>query len=107
MELIVNWRTEDLGNGNTRVYVDGKLSSYSLDVASTTATVSFGGQTASATCGAISLPDGSPQTETSLFSVTLDVPRGTNGTMSVDWNFKGTYSGVPLPTVNASGTVTA
>ena len=107
LELIVSWRAEDLGNGSSRVYVDGKLSSYSLYVGNTTADISFNGQTATASCGAITLGDDSPKTETSLFSVTLDVPRGTSGTMTVVWNFKGSYSGVDLPTVTASGQVTA
>lgn len=107
LNLIVNWRTEDLGNGSTRVYVDGKVSSYSLYVMGTTVTVSFNGQTVSASGNPITLDDSVPLTESSLFSTTLDVPRGTSGTMTVDWAYNGSYSGTALPMISAAGDISA
>lgn len=107
LNLIVNWRAEDLGNGTTRVHVDGTVSSYSLYVTGTSVTVSFGGQTVTASGNPITLDESVSRTETGLFSATIDVPKGTAGTMSVDWAYKGTYSGVSLPTISASGEVVA
>lgn len=106
LNLYVSWRTEDLGNGTTRVYVDGSVSSYSLYVGGTTADISLGGVSTTASCSAITVEDTTTAVTTGLFSTHLDVPRGTSGTLSVTWNFRGSYSGVSLPTVNASGSVT-
>ena len=106
LNLVVSWRTENLGNGTTRVYVYGTVVSYSLDVMATGVTVSFGSYSARATGSAIDV-DNSSQHQTSLFSTSLDVPSGTTGTMTVDWAFNGSYSGVSLPNVVASGEVTA
>ena len=107
LNLVVSWRTEDLGIGNTRVYVNGTVTSYSLQVMATSVSISFGSYSASATGSAIMLEDGVSKTETSLFSTSLDVPKGTSGTMTVDWAYRGTYSGVSLPNIQASGEVSA
>lgn len=106
LNLLVDWRTEDLGNGNTRVYVDGKVQSYSLNVTGTSVNISFGGRSTTASGSPIDLGD-VQLTETALFSATLDVPGGTVGTMTVEWAYKGSYSGVSLPTITATGQVSA
>lgn len=107
LNMTVSWRTEDLGNGNTRVYVMGTVSSYSIDVMNTRVSISFGSYSATATGSAIQVEDDSARRESPLFSTSLDVPAGTSGTMTVEWAFNGSYSGVSLPTVQASGQVTA
>lgn len=107
LNLLVSWRAEDLGNGNSRVYVEGKVRSYSLNVVGTSVSISFGGRSTTASGTPIVLADDAPLTETTLFSTSLDVPSGTVGTMSVDWAYKGTYSGVSLPTITATGQVSA
>lgn len=106
LNMTVDWTAEDLGNGTARVHVTGRISSYSLDVGSTYVAVAFGGQSVSCSVESI-LIGNDDYTETDLFSTTLDVPRGTVGTMTADWSFNGSYSGVPLPSIMASGTVSA
>lgn len=105
LNLQVDWRTENLGNGTTRVYVTGTVLSYSLDVAGTSVSISFGSYSASASGSAISVDNA--QHQTSLFSTSLDVPSGTSGTMTVNWACNVTYSGVALSTIQASGEVSA
>lgn len=106
LNMTVEWTAEDLGNGTARVHVTGRISSYSLDVGGTYVTVEFGGQ--SVNCSVESIFIGTDDyTETDLFSTSLDVPRGAVGTMTADWSFNGSYSGVPLPHITASGNVSA
>ncbi len=107
LNLTVSWRTEDQGNGTSRVYVTGKVTSYSLQVMGTKVNITLGGYSTTANGSAIMLGSDVGRTESDLFSATLDVPTGTSGTLSVDWAYKGTYSGVSLPNINASGEITA
>lgn len=106
LNMNVDWRTEDLGNGTVRVYVTGKIVSYSLDVGGTSVTVTLNGQSTVCSVGSLLVGDGT-LTTTDLFSTSLDVPAGTSGTMTVDWFFNGSYSGVSMPHITASGTVSA
>ena len=104
LNMNISWQAADQGNGTTRVYVTGKVSSYSLDVGSRSVSVSFGGYSTSVSGSSISVPEGGMQTN-QLFYTYLDVPTGTDGNMTVDWAFKGSYSGTDLPTITASGYV--
>lgn len=104
LNLNISWQAADQGNGTTRVYVTGKVSSYSLDVGSRSVSISLGGYSTSVTGSSISVPDGGMQTN-QLFYTYLDVPTGTDGNMSVSWAFKGSYSGTDLPTIDATGYV--
>lgn len=106
LDMTVDWSTEDLGTGTTRVYVTGRIGSYSLNVMSTSVTVTLAGQSTTCPVGAILIAEGN-YTVTDLFSASLDVPSGAVGTMTVDWAFNGSYSGVDLPHITAQGTVTA
>ena len=106
LNLNVDWRTEDLGNGNTRVYVTGRITSYSLDLGGTSATVTVGGQSTTCAVGSLYVAEGNA-TVSDLFSVTLDVPSGNTWPLRVDWNARVTYSGVQLDTITAEGSVTA
>lgn len=106
LNITVDWETEDLGNGTTRIHLTGKVVSYSLMIQSSTATITLGDE--SVTCDTPSLNIGGSEKVTSdLFTADLDVPSGTSGTLTVDWNYRGSYSGVSLPHITASGDVSA
>lgn len=104
LDLNVDWSTQDLGNGTVRVYVTGRISSYTLDVTNTSVTVDLAGHSTVCQVGSI-LIEQDVYTVTDLFSTYLDVPAGTAGTLTVDWAFNGSYSGVDLPHIVAAGTV--
>lgn len=106
LNMIVDWETEALGDGNTRIHLTGKISSYSLAIQGSSVTITLGDH--STTCQSPSF-NISQDTETvsDLFSTTLDVPTGTQGTLKVDWNYRGTYSGVELAHIIAEGEVSA
>ena len=106
LNMTVDWRTEDLGDGTTRVYLTGKIKSYSLDLGGTSVNVSLGGQSVVCSAPSFFVPDGS-EAVSDLFSTSLDVPSGTTAELNVVWNSNCTYSGVFLSTVTATGSVTA
>ncbi len=105
LNMVVDWKTEDLGNGTTRVNVTGKIKSYSLNLGQTSVTVTMGDK--SVTCEAPSFNIGQGSEVTSdLFSTSLEVPSGTTSELVVEWGSKVTYSGVSLSTITAKGSIT-
>ncbi len=104
LNMSISWQAVDMGGGTTRVTVSGSVTSYSLQVISEPVTVSVAGYSTTVMGSAVNVPDGTTSlTSTSLFSTTIDVPSGTVGDLTATWNFQGSYSGVSLPTVTASG----
>lgn len=104
LNLSVGWEAKDQGNGTCRVYINGTINSYSLNVASHPVSISLGGYSTSVMGKGLNVPEGGLQSN-SLFSTYIDVPSGTSGTMSVSWRFGGTYSDVEIMDVVASGDV--
>ncbi len=106
LNYTVEWKAESLGNGTTRLYITGKLSSYSLNIMGSAVTVTFDGQSSTYEVPSFNIA-ASSETVSDMFYGTMDVNAGASGTMSVDWNIQCTYSGVALSHVAASGDVTA
>ena len=104
LNLSVDWTAVDHGDGTVTVSVTGSVISYELDVGSAGVTVSFGGYSTSCSGNSLSVGSGG-FTVSRLFSTSLTVPSDTEGTMTVTWNYNGTYSEVSLPTITASGYV--
>ena len=106
LNMTVDWQTENLGNGTTRIHLTGKITSYSLVIMGSSVTVTLGDNSVTSSCPAFNIGENG-QVTSDLFTADLDVPTGTSGTMTADWNFRGTYSGVELPHVIATGEVSA
>ena len=100
LNMSVSWTATDLGDGTTRLSISGTVNSYALDVMSLPVNISFSGYSRSLMGNSISVGDGLHSN--GLFSTSLDVPTGTSGTMTVTWNYNGTYSGTEIADVTAS-----
>lgn len=109
LNMQIEWIAYDNGNGNTVLAVTGSVSSYSLYLASIYdgATIRLGDYSTTITTRAINQDDNSGPSTNPIFLTTLTVPKGTEGDMTVVWRYGGTYSGVSLPTIEASGYVSA
>lgn len=105
LNMVVDWSCRDDGSGNVRIYLDAYLSSYSLEVGARPwgVHVNFAGQ--DWTFSAVGVTVESGYSSSSLFTDYITVPMGTSGTMTVSYEYKGSYSGVELPTIDASGSV--
>ena len=105
LNLEVEWSSHNDGNGSAVIYLTGFLDSYSLQVGSRPygVHVSFNGDSWTFAGEAINVADGHAQTL--LFSDVVTVPLGSPDTMTVVYDFKGSYSGTELDTITAEGRV--
>ena len=109
LNMHIEWTAYDDGNGNAVIAVTGSVSSYSLYLASIYdgATITLGDYSTTSTTRAINQDDSAGLSTNPIFLTTLKVPLGTSGDMTVSWRYGGTYSGISLPTIDASGYVSA
>lgn len=107
LNMHIDWTAYDDGNGNAVIAVTGSISSYSLYLASIYdgATITLDGHSTTSTTRAINQDDSAGLSTNPIFLTTLTVPLGTSGDMTVSWRYGGTYSGVSLPTIEATGFV--
>ncbi len=106
MNMNIEWVAYDNGSGNAVIAVTGTVTSYSLQLTDIWqgAQIEFAEYSAAADTRSIFL-EGDDRVESPLFYTTLTVPRGTAGDMTVTWRYGGSYSGVTLDTVTATGYV--
>lgn len=105
LNMVVDWSSRDDGSGNARIYLDAYLSSYSLEVGARPwgVHVNFAGQDWTFSAVGVTVEGG--YSSSSLFTDYITVPMGTSDIMTVSYEYKGTYSDVDLPTIDASGPV--
>lgn len=105
MNMTVNWVAYDDGNGNAVISLTGTVTSYSLQVMGLYDAVTLEMGDYSTTCNTegIYLDSGVGQTTSPLFYTKITVPLGTCADMTATWKYGGSYSGVDLPTVTATG----
>ncbi len=102
LNMTISWQSEEIGGGTTRLSISGTVQSYSLQIMSQPVAIQLGGYSTSVMGNSINVTEDN-YTETPLFSAVLDVPSGTTGTLTVTWNYQGTYSGVSMSEITASG----
>lgn len=105
MNMNVSWVAYDDGSGNAVIALTGTVTSYSLQLTNIYDGVTLEMDGYSTTCNtqSIYLEDGTGQTTSPLFYTKLTVPLGTCADMTATWKYGGSYSGVDLPTVTATG----
>ena len=109
LNMQIEWTAYDDGSGNAVIAITGSVSSYSLYLASIYdgATISLNGYSTTSTTRAINQDDSAGLSTNPIFLTTLTVPLGTAGDMTVSWRYGGSYSGVALDVITASGYVSA
>lgn len=105
LNLKVEWSSHNDGSGNAVIYLTGYLESHSLQVGyrPSGVHVSLAGYGWDFNGSSVDVSTG--PTETTLFSGVISVPLGSSSSMSVTYDFKGSYSGTELPTITAEGSV--
>lgn len=105
LNMKVVWESFYDADGSIKLRVEVYAVHYSFNTSAlyNAVTVSVGGQSCAISSAEVSY-DGNEQTESLLGSCTLDAPIG-GAEMSVVWNYKGSYSGVELETIEATGYV--
>ena len=106
LNILVSWSAFDIGGGLRKLEITVSSTSYSLDSASLVNGVELAvnGAHYTANSAAVSY-HGNSLVTSPLASFTVQVPAGAVN-LSATWNFRGSYSGVALESITASGTAT-
>ena len=101
LNLLVNWSVQADGYGQNTLYVDVCATSYSLYSNGGGVELSANGMVYTATAAAVNYGGSSPVTNR---LASFAIP-GLSGAVSLSavWHFNGTYSGVPIGDIRASG----
>lgn len=104
LNLLVEWFTFVDANGDYKLGLDVSAVSYSFytDSMYNAIEIQIGDYSAAMSSPSVSY-SGSDQAITPLISTTVDAPSGATN-ISVTWNYRGSYSGVELDKISASGT---
>jgi len=104
LNIQVDWKAYNAANGAPKLQVDVSATSYSFYTSAlwNAVTVTVNGSTYSANSPDIAY-DGSALVITPMASFTMDAPTG-NVSIEAVWDYKGSYSGVELSAITASGT---
>lgn len=104
LNLVVDWAAYTAPDGSTKLRVDLSASSYSFFTSALYQglELTVGGQTYTANSPEISY-GGPDLITTPMASFTVDAPTGNVGITAV-WHYRGSYSGVELDDITASGT---
>ena len=105
--MSVTWSAHDNGDGTTTLTVSGDISSYSLTVGTlySAASIDLAGYGVVCDTQGATVSSDAGLAVNHLFTTSFTVPTGIAGTMTVSWRFGGSYSGVQLPYITASGYV--
>ena len=105
LELVVDWTAAPAGEGSTSLTLNVSLNSYSLytDALPGALTLTVGSETYTFDTPAVSY-NGRTQITTHFASQTVTVPSG-SVSVGAQWYYRGTYAGVYLESLTASGTV--
>ena len=104
MDLVVSWSATGTGDA-AALSVNVSVRCYSIHCSALwdSLTITVGGQSYKFSTPALSYDGGSPTT-LSLGSTTVNVPDSSAQSISVSWNFKGTYGETDLEYLTAYGT---
>ena len=104
LNILVNWSAYDIGGGQRKLEISVAATSYSLTSSAlyNGVLLTVNGAQYVASSAAINY-QGSTLTTTPLASFTVQVPAG-SVSLAATWNFKGSYSGMPLENITATGT---
>ena len=104
MDLVVSWSATGTGDA-AALAVNVAVRCYSIHCGALwdSLTITVGGQSHTYSTPTLSYDGGAPTT-LALGSVTVNVPDGSTQSISVSWNFKGTYGETDLEYLTAYGT---
>lgn len=97
------WTAAEQADGSVKLTISVYARSYTMQIGQRAIGISVNGAAASGMTRSLSVESSNAQTDTLIFSYTTTVEKG-NVTISVDWNYKGQYSGQDLDVISSSTT---
>lgn len=99
------WTAAEQSDGSVRLSLSVYVRSYTVQVGQRAIGISVGGSSASGITRAISVDAPNAQTDTLIYTYTATVERGSTINVSVDWNYKGQYSGKDIDVISSETSI--
>ncbi len=99
------WTAAEQSDGSVKLSLSVYVRSYTVQVGQRAIGISVGGSSASGITRAISVDAPNAQTDTLIYTYTATVERGSTINVSVDWNYKGQYSGKDIDVISSETSI--
>ena len=99
------WTAAEQADGSVKLTLSVYVRSYTLEIGQRSIAISVNGATSGGLTRSFSVDSPNSQTDTLIYTYSTTVQKGSAVSVSVDWNYKGQYSGQDLDVISSSSTV--
>lgn len=101
------WTAAEQADGSVKLTLSVYVRSYTMEIGSRAITVSVDGSSASGMTRAFGVDSPNAQTDTLIYTYSTTVAKGSGIAVSVDWKYKGQYSGQDLDVISSATSIPA
>ena len=99
------WTATEQADGSVKLTLSVYARSYTMEIGRRSIAISVNGSTSGGMTSAFSVDSPNSQTDTLIYTYSTTVAKGSSVSVSVDWNYKGQYSGQDLDVISSSSTI--
>lgn len=99
------WTAAEQADGSVKLTLSVYVRSYTLEIGRRSIAISVNGSTSGGMTRSFSVDSPNSQTDTLIYTYSTTVAKGSSVSVSVDWNYKGQYSGQDLDVISSSSTI--
>ena len=99
------WTATEQADGSVKLTLSVYARSYTMEIGQRSIAISVNGATSGGMTRSFSVDSPNSQTDTLIYTYSTTVQKGSAVSVSVDWNYKGQYSGRDLDVISSSSTV--
>lgn len=99
------WTATEQADGSVKLTLSVYARSYTMEIGRRLIAISVNGSTSGGMTSAFGVDSPNSQTDTLIYTYSTTVAKGSSVSVSVDWNYKGQYSGQDLDVISSSSTI--
>lgn len=99
------WTAAEQADGSVKLTLSVYVRSYTMEIGRRSIAISVNGATSGGMTRSFSVDSPNSQTDTLIYTYSTTVAKGSSVSVSVDWNYKGQYSGQDLDVISSSSTI--
>ena len=99
------WTATEQADGSVKLTLSVYARSYTMEIGRCSIAISVNGSTSGGMTRSFSVDSPNSQTDTLIYTYSTTVQKGSSVSVSVDWNYKGQYSGQDLDVISSSSTI--
>lgn len=99
------WTATEQADGSVKLTLSVYARSYTMEIGRRSIAISVNGSTSGGMTRSFSVDSPNSQTDTLIYTYSTTVAKGSSVSVSVDWNYKGQYSGQDLDVISSSSTI--